>query len=302
MMKKFNQMRQQFQQAVFGTQVVNMVVAPDSLAAKVAQQQGFKAIFAAGYATSASNLAMPDRGLADFGIMLNKCREIVNAVDIPVFADADTGYGDLANVRRTVRSYEAIGAAGLFLEDQMWPKRCGHMAGKSVVPQAEMVAKIEAAAAARQHDDFLIMSRTDARAVYDLETAIARSQAYHAAGADLVFIEAPRSVAELKQIAAAFPDVPLMANMIEDGATPLLSSTELQELGFSIVVHPTALTYAQTYADEQVLHELATAGTTMQSKAAMVTFDRFNQFVGLDEVNQLEARYAPEQMLVEMKK
>lgn len=302
MMKKFNQMRQQFQQAVFGTQVVNMVVAPDSLAAKVAQQQGFKAIFAAGYATSASNLAMPDRGLADFGIMLNKCREIVNAVDIPVFADADTGYGDLANVRRTVRSYEAIGAAGLFLEDQTWPKRCGHMAGKSVVPQAEMVAKIEAAAAARQHDDFLIMSRTDARAVYDLETAIARSQAYHAAGADLVFIEAPRSVAELKQIAAAFPDVPLMANMIEDGATPLLSSTELQELGFSIVVHPTALTYAQTYADEQVLHELATAGTTMQSKAAMVTFDRFNQFVGLDEVNQLEARYAPEQMLVEMKK
>lgn len=302
MMKKFNQMRQQFQQAVFGTQVVNMVVAPDSLAAKVAQQQGFKAIFAAGYATSASNLAMPDRGLADFGIMLNKCREIVNAVDIPVFADADTGYGDLANVRRTVRSYEAIGAAGLFLEDQTWPKRCGHMAGKSVVPQAEMVAKIEAAAAARQHDDFLIMSRTDARAVYDLETAIARSQAYHAAGADLVFIEAPRSVAELKQIAAAFPDVPLMANMIEDGATPILSSTELQELGFSIVVHPTALTYAQTYADEQVLHELATAGTTMQSKAAMVTFDRFNQFVGLDEVNQLEARYAPEQMLVEMKK
>lgn len=302
MMKKFNQMRQQFQQAVFGTQVVNMVVAPDSLAAKVAQQQGFKAIFAAGYATSASNLAMPDRGLADFGIMLNKCREIVNAVDIPVFADADTGYGDLANVRRTVRSYEAIGAAGLFLEDQTWPKRCGHMAGKSVVPQAEMVAKIEAAAAARQHDDFLIMSRTDARAVYDLETAIARSQAYHAAGADLVFIEAPRSVAELKQIAAAFPDVPLMANMIEDGATPLLSSTELQELGFSIVVHPTALTYAQTYADEQVLHELATAGTTMQSKAAMVTFDRFNQFVGLDEINQLEARYAPEQMLVEMKK
>lgn len=279
-----------------------MVVAPDSLAAKVAQQQGFKAIFAAGYATSASNLAMPDRGLADFGIMMNKCREIVNAVDIPVFADADTGYGDLANVRRTVRSYEAIGAAGFFLEDQTWPKRCGHMAGKSVVPQAEMVAKIAAAAAARQHDDFLIMSRTDARAVYDLETAIARSQAYHAAGADLVFIEAPRSVAELKQIAAAFPDVPLMANMIEDGATPLLSSTELQELGFSIVVHPTALTYAQTYADEQVLHELATTGTTMQSKAAMVTFDRFNQFVGLDEVNQLEARYAPEQMLVEMKK
>lgn len=301
-MKKFNQMRQQFQQAVFGTQVVNMVVAPDSLAAKVAQQQGFKAIFAAGYATSASNLAMPDRGLADFGIMLNKCREIVNAVNIPVFADADTGYGDLANVRRTVRSYEAIGAAGLFLEDQTWPKRCGHMAGKSVVPQAEMVAKIEAAAAARQHDDFLIMSRTDARAVYDLETAIARSQAYHAAGADLVFIEAPRSVSELKQIAAAFPDVPLMANMIEDGATPLLSSTELQKLGFSIVVHPTALTYAQTYADEQVLHELATAGTTMQSKAAMVTFDRFNQFVGLDEVNQLEACYAPEQMLIEMKK
>ncbi|MFT8930637.1 MAG: isocitrate lyase/PEP mutase family protein [Sporolactobacillus sp.] len=290
---KADRMRAQFNDLMHGTDIVSMVACPDSLSARIAEKTGFKALFQAGYTTSASELAMPDRGVADFGIMVNRAREIVNTVTIPVFADADTGYGSVRNVVRTVRCYESIGVAGLFLEDQQWPKRCGHMDGKSVIPADEMVAKIRAAAAARTHRDFLIMSRTDARAVYDLDEAIRRSRAYHQAGADLVFIEAPQSKDELKVIAAAFPDVPLMANMIEHGKTPLMTADELQELGFRIMVHPTALAYAQTYAEQHLLQELYEKKTTAGCMDRLVPFDQFNAFIGLDEVNALEANYTP---------
>ncbi|WP_311407461.1 isocitrate lyase/PEP mutase family protein [Liquorilactobacillus uvarum] len=296
-MKNFDHLRRYFDKAVHtDNHITDMIVAPDSLSARIAEKLGFKAIFAAGYATSASNLAMPDRGIADFSIMLNKCREIINAVDIPVFADADTGYGDLDNIRRTVRNYEAIGAAGIFLEDQKWPKRCGHMSGKSVEAPHVLAEKIKTAVSERKNNNFLIMSRTDARAVNGLDDAIRRSRQYLAAGADLVFIEAPQNIEELKEIAAAFPDTPLMANMIEGGATPMLTSEELCSLGFSIVVHPTALTYAHTFATEQLLSNLKETGTTAGQEDKMITFDRFNNFIGLDEVNRREQQYAPEKM------
>lgn len=295
-MRKNELMRETFKKAVFGDQIIRMVVAPDALAAKIAEENGADAVFAAGYATSASTLAMPDRGIADFGMMLERCREIINAVNIPVFADADTGYGDLENVKRTVRSYEMIGAAGVFLEDQKWPKRCGHMAGKSVEAPEVLEAKIATAVATRQHDDFLIMSRTDARAVYGLDDAIARSHRYQDTGADMVFIEAPRNREELVSIHEAFPTTPLMANMIEGGATPLTQTADLQRLGFRIVVYPTAMTYAQTYANEALLQSLQETGTTQKFEERMVTFSRFNHFVGLDEVNAREQCYTPEKM------
>ncbi|MCI1880654.1 MAG: oxaloacetate decarboxylase [Sporolactobacillus sp.] len=290
---KGDRMRTRFNDLVHGSQIISMVACPDSLSAKIAERIGFKAIFQAGYTTSASELAMPDRGIADFGMMVNRAREIVNCVNIPVFADADTGYGQPMNVVRTVRCYESIGVAGLFLEDQKWPKRCGHMEGKSVISMEEMIEKIRVAVAARRHQDFLIMSRTDARAVYDLDEAIRRSRAYRRAGADMVFIEAPQSKTELKQIAEAFPDVPLMANMIEQGKTPLMTDDELQELGFRIAVHPTALAYAQTFAEEALLTELHTKKTTAGFMDRLIPFHRFNRFIGLDEVNALEQRYAP---------
>ena len=294
---KFKKMRATFRQAVFTKgNIVNLVVAPDSLSAKIAEKLGYQAIFAAGYATSASNLAQPDRGLADFGIMVNKCREIVNAANIPVFADADTGYGDTENIVRTVKSYEMIGACGLFLEDQVWPKRCGHMAGKKVEPTAVLVAKIKAAVKARQDPNFLIMSRTDARAVYDLKEAINRSKQYLAAGADLVFIEAPRNIEELKAEIKAFPNTPLMLNMIEGGATPILSVAEARKLGFRIIVHPTALTYAQTFAVQRVLSILQQTGKTAAAKDVMLSFNEFNKFIGLDEVNDREQQYTVEKM------
>lgn len=295
-MLKNDQMRHTFKTAVMSGHIVRMMVAPDALAAKIAEDSGAQAIFSAGYATSASTLAMPDRGISDFGIALNRCREIINATTIPVFADADTGYGDLDNVRRTVESYEAIGAAGIFIEDQVWPKRCGHMDGKKVEPTEVLEAKIAAAKAARKHDDFLIMSRTDARAVYGLDNAIERSRRYKAAGANLIFIEAPRSIDELQQIHGAFPDTPLMANMIEGDKTPLTRSEDLEKLGFNIVVHPTAMTYTQAYAEKQLIQTLQREGTTKSFEDRMIAFTKFNDFVGLDKVNARDAAYAPEKM------
>lgn len=295
-MLKNERMRKQFKENVMSGNIVRMMVAPDALAAKIAETYGAKAVFSAGYATSASALAMPDRGISDFGIALERCREIINAVNIPVFADADTGYGDLTNVKRTVENYEAIGASGIFIEDQVWPKRCGHMDGKKVEPIETLEAKIKTAKAARRHDDFLIMSRTDARAVYGLDDAIERSRRYQAAGADLIFIEAPQSYAELEKIHDAFPHTPMMANMIEDGKTPLTKTKDLERLGFNIVVHPNAMTYTQTYAEEQLVKTLQRDGTTKNYKNHMITFPKFNEFVGLDEINARDAEYAPEKM------
>lgn len=295
-MLKNARMRHNFRQAVNSGKIVRMMVAPDALAAKIAEKMGAKALFSAGYATSASALAMPDRGVTDFGISLGRTQEIIAAVNIPVFADVDTGYGDLENVRRTVENYEAIGAAGLFIEDQIWPKYCGHMDGKQVEETEVLEEKIRMAVKTRQHDDFLIMARTDARAIYGLKDAIKRSQRYRTAGADLIFIEAPQSVRELEIIHAAFPDTPLMANMIEDGKTPLTTTDELERLGFNIVAHPTALTYAQTYAQEELLKVLQRDGTTHAFKEQMVTFPRFNEFIGLAEVNARDQQYTAEKM------
>lgn len=288
---KADEMRANFKAMCFSDELVNMVVAPDALSAKIAERVGFKAIFQAGYATAASKLAQPDRGIADFGVMSDTAREIVNAVDIPVFVDADTGYGDTENVARLVRVYENMGAAGLFLEDQTWPKRCGHMDGKTVVPESVMTDKLKAAVAARQHDDFLIMSRTDAYAVEGLQSAIERTKHYHEAGADLVFVEAPTNQRDLQTVVDSFPDVPVMANMIENGKTPLLSNEQIHEMGFSIAVHPNVLVYSTTYATEQVLTDMVQLGTTKNRLDQMVTFPKFNHFIGLDDINALEQKY-----------
>ncbi|ANZ65229.1 carboxyvinyl-carboxyphosphonate phosphorylmutase [Secundilactobacillus paracollinoides] len=291
-MTKADRMRAAFKEMCFSGDLVNLVVAPDALSAKIAERSGFKAIFQAGYATSANKLAQPDRGIADFGLMSNSAREIINAVDIPVFIDADTGYGDEQNIARLVRVYENMGAAGLFIEDQTWPKRCGHMDGKTIVPEDVMISKLKAAVNARQHDDFLIMSRTDAYAVTGLQSAIDRSRHYHEAGADLVFVDAPKTKADMQKVADSFPDVPVMANMIENGKTPLMTNDEIHDMGFSIAVHPNVLVYTETFATERLLKDMVTLGTTKNQMDQMVTFPQFNKFIGLDDINALEQKYA----------
>lgn len=290
---KPTRMRAAFKAMCFSGDLVRMVVAPDALSARIAQSVGFKAIFSAGYGTAASRLAMPDRGIADFGLMADNAREVINAVDIPVFVDGDTGYGDEANIARMVQVYEDLGAAGLFIEDQVWPKRCGHMDGKAVVSREEGIARVAAAAAARRHDDFLIMSRTDAYASFGLDEALARTRAYHEAGADLCFIEAPKTVEDMRRIPQLFHDAPLMANMIESGKTPLMTDEEIHDAGFAIAVHPCGIVYTEAYATHRLLSDMVEQGGDIQADVdQMITFPQFNHFVGLEKLNDLERRYA----------
>ena len=263
----------------------------DALSAKIAERVGFDAIFQTGYGSSAALLGMPDFGLLNSGETVGNAMRIIRAVGVPVLVDADTGYGNPLNVWRLVRDLESLGAAGIFLEDQVWPKRCGHMVGKDVIPKDEYIPKLKAALEARRSKDFIIVARTDARAPIGLEEAIERGKAYRKAGADVIFVEAPRSVEELKRVANEI-DAPLVANMIEDGVTPNLSASELLKLGYHMAVFPLSAIYSATFAMRQVLTELRNTGTTKAARNIMVTFKDFNELMNLDQFMDLERRYA----------
>jgi methylisocitrate lyase len=263
----------------------------DALSAKIAEYVGFEAMFQTGYGSSAALLGMPDFGLLNSGETVDNALRIIRAVRAPVLVDADTGYGNPLNVWRLVRDLESLGAAGIFLEDQVWPKRCGHMVGKDVIPKDEYIPKLKAALEARQSKDFIIVARTDARAPMGLDEAIERGKAYRKAGADVIFVEAPRSIQELKKVANEI-DAPLVANMIEDGVTPNLPASELLKLGYQIAVFPLSAIYSATFAMRQVLTELKNTGTTSDARNVMVTFKDFNRFMDLDHFVDLERRYA----------
>jgi len=236
-------------------QIVVMPGVFDALSARIAQNVGFDAMFQTGYGSAASLLGMPDYGFLNAGEMIDNARRIIRAADIPVIVDADTGYGNPLSVWRVVRDLESIGAAGIFLEDQVWPKRCGHMHGKNVIPTNDYILKLKAAQDARKSKDFIIVARTDARACRGLKEAIDRGNRYHKAGADVIFIEAPKSANELCQIAKEI-DAPLVANMIEEGVTPNLSAKELFDMGYAISLFPLSALYAATFAMKEVLKEL----------------------------------------------
>ena len=271
----------------------NIVVLPgvfDALSARIAEQVGFDAVFQTGYGSSAALLGMPDFGLLNAGETIDNASRIIHAVNIPVIVDADTGYGNPLNVWRLVRDLESLGAAGIFLEDQIWPKRCGHMIGKDVIPKDDYILKLKAALEARKSSDFLIVARTDARAPLGLDEAIERGKAYRKAGADIIFIEAPRSVEELTKIAKEI-NAPLVANMIEEGLTPNLPAKELMKIGYRIAVFPLSSLYAATFAIKEVLLELKKTGTTKEARKMMVTFRDFNKFVDLPRYMALEKKY-----------
>jgi methylisocitrate lyase len=263
----------------------------DALSAKIAEHVGFDAMFQTGYGSSAALLGMPDFGLLNSGETVDNAMRIIRAVSVPVLVDADTGYGNPLNVWRLVRDLESLGAAGIFLEDQVWPKRCGHMVGKDVISKDEYIPKLKAALEARQSKDFIIVARTDARAPIGLDEAIERGKAYRKAGADVIFVEAPRSVEELIKVANEI-DAPLVANMIEDGVTPNLSANELVKLGYQIAVFPLSAIYSATFAMRQVLTELKNTGTTKDARNIMVTFKDFNRLMDLEHFVGLEKRYA----------
>lgn len=286
-MKNSTKLRQLFQTG-------KTIVAPgahDALTAKIIGKTGFDAVYMTGYGQAASHLGNPDVGLLTMSEMVARANAIVEAAGVPVIADADTGFGNAINVRRTVREYEKAGVAVIQLEDQVMPKKCGHMLGRQVIPKEEMVGKIKAAADARMDSDFMIMARTDARTILGIDEAIERGIAYQEAGADIIFIESPESKEEMVMINKAIK-VYTLANMVEGGRTPMLPNNELEALGYNLVIYPTASTYLTTKAMMTLMETLKKEGTTESMIPEMVTFSEFNDLIGLTEIRELEAKYS----------
>jgi len=262
----------------------------DCLSAKIASRAGFEVIFITGYSVSATYLGEPDFGLLTQTELLSASQRVCSVTPLPVIVDADTGYGNAVNVIRTVRELIRGGAAGMFLEDQIWPKRCGHMKGKQVVPLEEYLNKLRAAIDARGKDDFYIVARTDARQALGLEESIRRGKAFKEAGADAVFIEAPNTKEEMREIGRNVPG-PLVANMIERGVTPLMGPEELKELGFQLIVWPLGPLYASARALENVYSTLRRAGTTHEIMDRLIPFEEFHDIIGLKEKYALDEKY-----------
>ena len=262
--------------------ILVMPGAHDALTAKIVEKAGFKAVTIGGYSASASLLGLPDLSFLSLTEMVDCVRRIVDIIDIPVFTDGDTGHGGVLNVRHTVKE--------MFIEDQVFPKRCGHMLDKQVIDKQDMVAKVKAAVDARVDDDFIIMARTDALAVNGLEDAIERSNLFAQAGADLIFVEAPTTLEQMRKITAQI-DAPLLANNIEGGKSPLISATELEKIGYNTVVFPVAATYAVAKVVGNLMAELAATGTTAGFSNQMVSFDEFNDLIGLEHLRSLERKY-----------
>lgn len=263
----------------------------DAMSALLIEEAGFPVVYMTGFGTSASILGQPDVGLMSMLEMVSNARRIAHAVDVPVIADADTGYGNPINVARTVREYEDAGISAIHLEDQVSPKKCGHMEGKQVIPPEEMVQKITAATDARVSKDFTIIARTDARAVEGLDAAIRRGKMYREAGADVVFIEAPQSEDEIKTIAESFPGVPLLFNWLEGGKTPPVTYYHLRELGFKIILFPLCTLLTANKAIRETLSEIKANGTPKNVLNRLTPFNDFLDFIGLPEVKKLENRY-----------
>ena len=262
----------------------------DAYLARCVEQAGFEALYMTGAGVSHARLGMPDLGLMSFAEMLDQAGRIADSVDIPLIADADTGYGNAINVMRTIRAYERAGVAGCHIEDQMMPKRCGHFDEKRVIPLAEMLGKLAAALDTRRDEDFIIIARTDARSVLGLDEALERACAYAAAGADVIFVESPRSEAELETIGRSI-DAPLLANMVETGLTPLLPAKRLQQLGYSVVIHPGAIGRFIGKQLQPFLEILKREGTTLSELDRMLDFESQNAVVGLPEMLSRARRY-----------
>lgn len=269
-------------------QIITMPCCFDPLSAKLVEQEGFPLTFMSGFAASAARLGMPDTGLISYGEVVDQGRNICNAVDIPVIGDGDTGYGNALNIKRTVNGFAQAGFAGVMIEDQLAPKRCGHTAGKAVVDRDEAFERIRAAVDARNEGhDILILARTDARHEHGLDEAISRARQFHELGADILFVEAPRDRDEMRRICHELPG-PKMANMIEGGLTPNLSPDELQQLGFQIVAYPITLIAAAMKAMTGVLADLK-AGKV--APGCLMPFEEVKTRIGFDDYFETEMQY-----------
>jgi 2-methylisocitrate lyase-like PEP mutase family enzyme len=276
----------------------DVVVAPgayDVLSALIIEREGFPAVYLGGAAVTGSLLGFPDVGLITMSEIIQVARNVAFAVNIPIISDAETGFGNSTNIRRTVREFEGAGVSGIHIEDQVFPKRCGHFEGKSVIPIIDMQQKIRAASEARENTDFVIIARCDAIAVEGFEAALARGQAYVEAGADMLFIECPRSVKEVEDIARRFRDqIPLFFNMAETGKTPYIPAQQLGEIGYKLVVYPEPARLVAAKGIIEVMRELKRTGSTAGVKDKMIPYLEYTELVGLPEVQALEHRYGTE--------
>lgn len=270
----------------------DLILAPgvfEMISALIADEVGFRALYITGYGTVASYLGLPDAGIATYSDMIDRVASIAGRTKTPIIADADTGYGGLLNVRHTVRGYEQSGVTAIQLEDQEFPKKCGHTPNRRVVPLEDMIRKIEVAIDSRRSDDFLIIARTDARTGLGLDEAIKRGKAFAKAGADIVFVESPESGEEMQRIADEI-DAPLMANIVNGGRTPLLPANTLQSLGFAVAIHPAIGFLSMGAALKNAYTDLYRNGET--SKAIdLYDFQQFNELIGFPDIWEFEKKY-----------
>jgi len=270
-----------------------LLVAPgvfDGISARIADQMGFEALYMTGYGTVASHLGLPDAGIATYSDMVGRVAVIASGTTTPLIADGDTGYGGLLNVQFTVRGYEAAGAVAIQLEDQEFPKKCGHMLGRRVVPVEDMIDKIKVAVASRETSDFLIIARTDARTTLGLDEALSRAEAYAKAGADILFVESPESIEEMRTIGRSF-DRPLMANMVEGGRTPVLDRKTLEEIGYSIAIYPAFGFLAAGDALRSAYRHLKEKGSSVGANVPLYKFSEFSELMGFGAVSEFDKMY-----------
>jgi 2,3-dimethylmalate lyase len=271
-----------------------LIVAPgvfELISARIADAMGFDCLYATGYGMVASHLGLPDAGLATYSDMAGRVAQIAQATRTPLVADADTGYGGLLNVQHTVRGYEAAGAAAIQLEDQQFPKKCGHMLGRKVVPADEMAAKVKVAAESRSDRNFLIVARTDARTEHGLDEALRRGERYLAAGADILFIESPESIEEMRRIGETFKGVPLLANMVDGGRTPILERRALEETGYKVAIFPALGFLAAGAALGASYAHLRRTGSSLGAAAPLYDFAQFSALMGFDEIVEFERKH-----------
>lgn len=267
----------------------------DALSARVVESAGFDAVYMTGFGSSASLLGQPDVGLLTENEMMDNARRMAQAINVPLIADADTGYGNPLNVIRTVREYERAGIAAMHIEDQISPKKCGHMDRKRVIPVEEMVAKIRAAVEARSDDGIVIIARTDARAIEGFDAALDRAERYRDAGADVLFVEAPQSMDEIEGIARRLHDTPLLHNWAEGGQkTPHVPLKDLSPLGYKIIIYPISLLLAATQAMRAAAAQIREEGSPMALVTGLPSFKEFTDFIGLPDVKTIETRYGVE--------
>ncbi|MCY4393738.1 MAG: isocitrate lyase/PEP mutase family protein [Rhodospirillaceae bacterium] len=264
----------------------------EMISARVADATGFDALYMTGYGAVASYLGIPDAGLATYTDMVGRVGQIVSVTGTPLIADGDTGYGGLLNIEHTVRGYEAAGAAAIQLEDQEFPKKCGHTPGRRVIPLDDAVAKLKVAAATRESKDFLIVARTDARGLYGLDEALRRGAAFAEAGADILFIESPENEEEMRRIGEAFRGLPLLVNVVEGGSTPVLPTADYQAIGYSFAIYPAAGFLATGAALREVYGQIRDTGSSIGTDAPLYDFQEFSRLMGFEHVWEFEKKWA----------